>query len=1123
MKKTFFLHRLSKSFYLIFGLSLLFTFISCENFMDNADVVKEIKDSIAYANAPSCNVLLKSDESMGTFIAGDSKEFKIGYDTEIYFSANIQNGLLDNLIAQSATDANKDMSEYLTINILERDDEKGFYKINVKILKQAPDIIIKPVCIPFPAVESYSPKSDSNPSYANMGITVNFNMPMENESISKAQSQFNYRNIFITHESTDITEYFEDPEFNKEKTILALTPKNTFKDYIQSTNEPSITIQVEFSDSITVKNESRSLVLKSDDKSCFTVKYSSEVENKPPVAAGFGFFASNKKYTVDELKTKSDKTGLEAFSYDDIAEKGNTDLDVYSAKVKKNSTSGSLYIYGRYYDTDSGVNRISITSKHTHHKDGTPFLDDDTNTTDFYVNDEYTDTVFDIQNQTVIFCIKYDIPETFTDPEENDGAFDLTVRVYDACGNYTENQTFTVIKDFYINTDNIFFWNISNDFNNHSRQHSAVVEQFNNNTYNENLKILKFDFAKTVYSVVESFDSVQIFVKYINKTGTEVTEEINADSTNKRFYSHKLNVDHVYDLKATVIIKDNYGNETTKDLYYPPRAEKVAGREFLILPAGVPCTYAYLNIAFDNGTIATGASGSYNNTLTKWFLPNPNEKYTICFENGFLFSEISDDVFYAKYGMFNNVVKVDNNNPVDVTPVIKDYKFFVEGEEYKLTVSLEDDIWEKNPDKWDYIIVGVANDLYPYNKDLFDNIVMIPLFFSKGVTSLTTNVYVPNYNGRYMITVGIKGNARSAASEYKLLTVDSDYLAEMDLEVNNNKKPSLDDSILPMEYEDSANIGWNIICDYYTIYGYTTNADTLQATINNTYRDVYNLNDFGPGKGTTVFDIDKTKSYLKLPVMDWKYGDNTIELKVTNKNGSATRKYNVTLLKSPLKFNFDLDEEETLPLTNITFKSDPTTWDRETMGYQNGKDDHAHIYVAYLDYKGWHNLGKYGHQTWSGDPNNGEFEETSEANGKFTYTFTANGIPDNTYIKVSNTLNLGESASYDLFFNGQPSSGEGVDDIIEDNGRIYITSDMPVYVNTVTTKCTYAECSKWTAAQWEELHYKFNDKYIKFSESNAGTLYPYILDLRPIQDGDCYVIIAHYADGHTKMSEVKVK
>ncbi len=1113
------LSSLLKNFGAVLCFYLLFSLISCDNFLKANDVASEIKAHIEYANAPSSTVLLKSDESMGTFIAGDSKEFKIGYDTEIYFSANIENCILDYLVAQSATDASKDMSEYVKIEIVERDDEKGFYKIKVRVLKQAPDIIIKPICIPFPAAQPYPPKTHSQPSSANMGITVTFNMPMESESISKAQSQFNYRNIFITHDIIDLAEYFEDPQFNSEKTVLTLNPKSTFVEYIKSTNEPAITIQVQFSDTISVKNEERTLFLKQDANSCFNVKYSSEVEDKPPVATGFGFFASNKVYSVDELKAKTDITGLEAFTYDDIAVKGNTELEVYSEKVKKNASSGTLYIYGRYYDKDSGVNKISVISKHTRSKDGTP-LSEDCITTDFYINDESTESVFNISNQTVLFCIKYKIPEIFTDPEENDGAFDITVRIYDACGNYAENQSFTVIKDFYINMDNIVFWNISNRFEEAPNRHSELVTQYNNNTYNENLKILKFDFAKTIYSVVESFDSVEIFVKYINKNGTEVTEKINADAENKRFYSHKLNVDHVYDLKATVIIKDNYGYETTKDIYFPPKAEKIADREFLILPAGVHITYSFLNQYFDDGTIATGALGEYDNSYTKLYPFNPRVKYTVCFENGHLFSEISDDVFYSNYNGFNDIVKVDNNSPVDIPPAVKDFSFFVEGENCKITVTLEDDVWENNTDKWDLIMVGLSSiDPVQYRyRDNFDAISMIPFFFEKNVTTVTNNVDLNNCNNKYLIASGIKGSARSKGSETKFMTIDSEDIDSMNLEASNNKKPVLDFKILPMEellYQDL--IGYDKICDYYRVCEDKIKIDTLQVTVNKTYRDVFNYEDFGPTKGTTIFD--NGYGYICLPIMDWQYGTNTIEVKAINKNGFSKQTSIVTLYKSPIKYN--IFGSASLPDNNITFKSDPTTWDIDTMGFSGGKDTNAHIYVSYLDYKGWHNVGKFVYDEFA-DTTDRVYKNT-EDDGSFTYQFYAEGFPADSYIKVSNTLLMGQSASYDLIFNGQPSSGEGVDDIIEDNGRVYITSDMPVYVNTVTTKCTYAECSKWTAAQWEELHYKFNDKYIKFSESNAGTLYPYILDLRPIQDGDCYVIIAHYADGHTKMSEVKIK
>ena len=56
---------------------------SCENFLKGRQTADELQQIIEYNNAPGCTILLKSDSSTGTFLAGDSKEFKIGYEEEI--------------------------------------------------------------------------------------------------------------------------------------------------------------------------------------------------------------------------------------------------------------------------------------------------------------------------------------------------------------------------------------------------------------------------------------------------------------------------------------------------------------------------------------------------------------------------------------------------------------------------------------------------------------------------------------------------------------------------------------------------------------------------------------------------------------------------------------------------------------------------------------------------------------------------------------------------------------------------------------------------------------------------------------------------------------------------------
>ena len=67
------------------GLVALSGLTSCNNFLKASEVKKEIEDAIAYANAKSCKLYLKSDAAMGSFLSGNEVNCKVGYTTDLQF------------------------------------------------------------------------------------------------------------------------------------------------------------------------------------------------------------------------------------------------------------------------------------------------------------------------------------------------------------------------------------------------------------------------------------------------------------------------------------------------------------------------------------------------------------------------------------------------------------------------------------------------------------------------------------------------------------------------------------------------------------------------------------------------------------------------------------------------------------------------------------------------------------------------------------------------------------------------------------------------------------------------------------------------------------------------------
>ena len=111
-----------------------------------------------------------------------------------------------------------------------------------------------------------------------------------------------------------------------------------------------------------------------------------------------------------------------------------------------------------------------------------------------------------------------------------------------------------------------------------------------------------------------------------------------------------------------------------------------------------------------------------------------------------------------------------------------------------------------------------------------------------------------------------------------------------------------------------------------------------------------------------------------------------------------------------------------------------------------------------------------------------------------------------------------------IFYTG--TAGTCNYDLLMKNGQststLAVQSDAPVFVHTLVTKKPYSECKNWSAEKWEYLHKHIGEKYLDFS-STEHTARRYNIPVNQIDSGDCYVVIAHFSDNHTEMSEVMVK
>ena len=87
---------------------------------------------------------------------------------------------------------------------------------------------------------------------------------------------------------------------------------------------------------------------------------------------------------------------------------------------------------------------------------------------------------------------------------------------------------------------------------------------------------------------------------------------------------------------------------------------------------------------------------------------------------------------------------------------------------------------------------------------------------------------------------------------------------------------------------------------------------------------------------------------------------------------------------------------------------------------------------------------------------------------------------------------------------------------------VFIVSDAPIYIETIITTKPYNECKNWTIEEWDGFHHREGGDYIEFPANNPSPM-RYKIPLDKINSKECYVVLAHFADGSSTMTEVKEK
>ena len=263
------------------GVFLSVALTSCENFLAGSNVKNELDKAIAFSNARDVNVLITCKEEVGTVFPQQIYKAKVGFDFEIQFIPTEGNYVIKDYTkifeAVSRIDQTQSRSDCVEFKVLEQsfDDKKaGLYRVNVKVLKYADDIMMQPECLARPAIKSRIPEFSFAENHANTSIDITFNIPVINDNSNAVV--FKYSDDCITLSSLndgDMSRFFERPVLSKDGTKLTLIPKAVeLSNFIQNNDYDYIDISVSFSPQIKIVQEGLELFFIQNDAAQFSVR-----------------------------------------------------------------------------------------------------------------------------------------------------------------------------------------------------------------------------------------------------------------------------------------------------------------------------------------------------------------------------------------------------------------------------------------------------------------------------------------------------------------------------------------------------------------------------------------------------------------------------------------------------------------------------------------------------------------------------------------------------------------------------------------------------------------------------------------------------------------------------------
>jgi hypothetical protein len=1039
-----------KSFFTCLSGAVLFTtvllFTSCENFLKGANVRQELEEAIEIANASPVTYYVIADQGSGT-VTPNQLRLKKKETFDIMFVPNDDwKFICWEVLDRDSGEVVEDSIKFADAKALET---KG------TVLATRENLMIHPKCIKLPAVVSYTPAVETETNYANTPIILNFNMELDEENFAEGGIFSNYDFITLSYSGSTVTDLFEKPVLNDNKTSITLMPKpDEIAYYIKNEKKASyIDINVGFKNDINILIGGQSSPMVTAQS--FSVRYISTVETDPPTAIEF---------IVSRPDDKESHFDIRICPPDSLSS-----LD--AELIRQNRAKGKIYIYGKYTDAGSGVKTVQVKEKRIMGTRGA-------SVSGIEKKSEYT-----AQNATYIssgsiteFYIEHKL-------QTETGLYQIDVTVFDACKNEAEVQSFSVInvssQNYYNSKGELFdvynypdrrghWFNISSGFN---------METYQNNIkklfitpliipYGDDTDLIPLR-EVLLYSVINDYyDKFNITCTYKDKTGkivqelfeykeeiipTMVDDEGTIENLVYPYWCLELNVDKVSGLELEINVTDDIGVSVQNTTRFLPEPDVVIVEKDD--KKVLDCFYDTFNSSY--GWIYKKKNGDsisyYNAKDYPLFQMQDGYTYQVIPQNRYLLSEICNKEF-------TTTTPTTNPEPVvweDGYPKLRKSE-----EQGKLIATIK----VKNPEKYKNVYCDYQRGYSASYKQ----------FLPSGESTMdlvidTTDAY--NYDLSFTL-YNYDGNSLSTGTTKQI------------------------DIITDTSYD-------NIPPEATTIFN--------SAAINLQFETYILKLEDSISKVGTVELIKPDNSTLSL-IDELDIGDPTVLIEIPM---WMVNEYGTTIKYGDLSNNF---KTQTFSLPSVA----------------KVKIDSINHYTGLQSMGKWYLTGEFGSYSFryyklDTDTDTLEWNKVTKQQGVVTSDLSGTSqleLGENVFVKIeymeTGTFSVGIPQ---YFYFSQTGLNTGHFDYITPctDNSVFVVSDAPTYVETIITTKPYNECKNWAQVEWEGFHRRESEVFYNFEKVENPTPRKYTIPLNKINSKECYVIIAHFADGSSFMTEVRGK